>query len=168
MATVTLDGKPAKTIGNIPEIGSKAKNFTLTATDLSTKTLEDFENSKVILNIFPSVGTGVCSAAVRAFNEKASSLQNAKVLCISKDLPFAQKQFCAAEGLNNVIMLSDFKTTSFGKDYGVLLEGSAFDGLLARCVIVLNKNREVVYTELVSEIGNEPNYNAAVEALNNA
>lgn len=168
MATITLGGKTTKTIGELPKIGSIAKDFKLTAIDLSTKTLSDFDSNKLVLNIFPSVNTGVCSASVRKFNEEANKLNNTQILCISRDLPFAQDQFCAAEGLENVIMLSDFKTADFGKDYGLLMTDNAFDGLLSRCVIILNKNREVVYTEQVPEIGQEPNYNAALEAVNNA
>lgn len=168
MATITLGGKTTKTIGLLPEIGSKAKDFKLTATDLSTKTLSDFNSNNLVLNIFPSVNTGVCSASVRKFNEEASKLNNTQILCISRDLPFAQDQFCAAEGLENVVMLSDFKTADFGKDYNLLMIDNAFDGLLSRCVIILNKNREVVYTEQVPEIGQEPNYQAALEAVLNA
>ena len=168
MAEITLGGKPAQTIGQLPEVGSQAKDFKLTAIDLSSKRLSDFLGDTLVLNIFPSVNTGVCSAAVRRFNQEAGNLDNTKVLCISRDLPFAQDQFCAAEGLDNVIMLSDFKTGQFGRDYGVLFTGSAFDSLLSRSVIILDKNGTVLYTEQVPEIGQEPNYKEALEAVTNA
>jgi thiol peroxidase len=165
MANITLGGNPAKTIGQLPAIDSKAKDFKLTAIDLSSKTLSDYLGEALILNIFPSVNTGVCAASVRRFNEEASNLENVKVLCISRDLPFAQDQFCAAEGLENVVMLSDFKTGQFGKDYGVLFTGSAFDSLLSRSIIILDKNGTIIYTEQVPETGQEPNYKAALKVL---
>jgi len=165
MAKTSLGGNPAETSGELPKIGTIAPSFKLTTIKLEDTTLEDFGDSTKILNIFPSVNTGVCSASVRKFNEKASSLDGVKVLCISKDLPFSQDQFCAAEGLDNVIMLSDFKTGKFGKDYGVELLTSAFQGLLARVVLILNGNNEVVYSELVPEIAQEPNYEAAINAI---
>lgn len=165
MAKITLGGNSVKTSGNLPEIGSQIPDFKLVAIDLSTKTLEDFKDSKLVLNIFPSVNTGVCSASVRHFNTEASKLENTKVLCISRDLPFAQDQFCAAEGLNNVMMLSDFKTGQFGKDYGLIMVNGGFDGLLSRGVIVTDANGKVLYTEQVPEIGEEPNYKVALEAL---
>ena len=118
-----------------------------------------------MLNIFPSVDTGVCSASVRVFNKLASEIENTQVLCISRDLPFRQDQFCAAEGLKNVIMLSDFKNGEFGKAYGLLMTNGIFDGLLSRCVIVINKDRKVIYTEQVAEIGQEPNYDAALKVI---
>ena len=165
MANITLGGNPVFTSGNIPEIGSKILDFKLVAIDLSTKTLADFKGSKLILNIFPSVGTGVCSASVRAFNRTASGIENTKVLCISRDLPFAQDQFCAAEGLDNVIMLSDFKNGDFGKAYGLMMTNGIFDGLLSRCVIIVDTNNTIIYTEQVPEISQEPNYEAALNAL---
>lgn len=165
MATVTLGGNAIKTNGELPQVGSKAPNFELIRTDLSTATLADFSGTKLVLNIFPSVDTGTCAASVRAFNAKASSLNNTKVVCISRDLPFAQKRFCGAEGLENVENLSDFKTGSFGKDYGLEISESAFSGLHSRVVIVLDENGMVKYTEQVSEIADEPNYDAALAAL---
>ncbi|WP_250437072.1 thiol peroxidase [Hanstruepera flava] len=165
MANITLGGNAVTTSGELPQVGTKAKDFKLVAIDLSTKTLSDFLGSKLILNIFPSVNTGVCSASVRNFNQQASSLENSKVLCISRDLPFAQEQFCAAEGLENVVMLSDFKTGAFGKDYGLMMNNGIFDALLSRCVIVLDKEGTVIYTEQVPEIGQEPDYEAALKAL---
>lgn len=165
MANITLGGNPVTTSGNLPGIGDQIVDFKLVATDLSTKTLKDFSGSRLILNIFPSVNTGVCSASVRAFNTSVSSLNNTKVLCISRDLPFAQEQFCAAEGLEDVVMLSDFKTGAFGKDYGLIMTNGIFDGLLSRCIIVTDENGIVTYTEQVPEIGQEPNYDAALEAI---
>lgn len=164
MAKITLGGNPAETIGMLPKVGSKAPTFTLTATDLTEKSLEDFAESKKILNIFPSINTGVCATSVRKFNEAASKLKNTIVLCISRDLPFAQQQFCGAEGIENVEMLSDFKTGQFGKDYGLEITRSAFQGLHARVVIVLDENNTVIHAEQVSEIGDEPNYEAALKA----
>lgn len=167
MANITLGGNPVQTAGDLPEIGSQITDFQLVAIDLSTKTLKDFKGSKLIFNIFPSVNTGICSASVRQFNTEASELENTKVLCISRDLPFAQDQFCAAEGLENVVMLSDFKTGQFGKDYGLIMTSGGFDGLLSRCIIFADKNGKVLYTEQVPEIAQEPNYKAALEALYN-
>ncbi|WP_298394757.1 thiol peroxidase [Flavobacterium sp.] len=165
MATITLGGNPVNTNGELPKVGSKATDFQLLKTDLSVATLADYAGSKVVLNIFPSVDTGTCAASVRAFNEKANALENTKVLCVSRDLPFAQKRFCGAEGLENVENLSDFKDGSFGKNYGLELVDSAFAGLHSRVVIVLDENGTVKYTEQVAEIGDEPNYEAALASL---
>jgi len=165
MASITLGGNPADTNGDLPKVGSIAPNFTLTASDLTSKSLSDYGDVKKILNIFPSVGTGVCSASARKFNEEASNLKNTKVICISKDLPFAQTSFCAAEGIENVEMLSDYKDTNFGDDYGLLITKSAFAGLLSRVVIVLDENNKILYTEQVPEIGQEPDYTSALKAL---
>ena len=165
MAKVTLGGNAIITNGELPKVGSKAPNFELVNTDLGTVNLADFAGTKLVLNVFPSVDTGTCAASVRAFNAKASSLTNTKVQCISRDLPFAQKRFCGAEGLENVESLSDFKLGTFGKDYGLEILDSAFAGLHSRVVIVLDENGIVKYTEQVPEIGNEPNYDAALAAL---
>lgn len=165
MANITLGGNPANTYGALPEKGTKSPNFRLTNTQMSDKSLEDYSGSRLVLNIFPSVDTGVCAQSVRTFNEKASGLENTKVLCISKDLPFAMARFCAAEGLDNVENLSDYKTGKFGNDYGVSLVDTAFEGLHSRAVVVLDTNGNVLHTELVNEIGNEPNYEAALNAL---
>lgn len=164
MATITLGGNLVNTSGELPEIGSKAKDFILKTFDFSNKTLEDFKGFNLILNIFPSVNTGVCSASVRAFNKAAASLKDTKILCISRDLPFAQQQFCAAEGIDTVVMLSDFKTGDFGKTYGLNLINGGFDGLNSRCVIIINREGTIVYTEQVPEIAQEPNYDAALAA----
>lgn len=165
MATVTLKGNKINTSGTLPEVGVKAPDFTLTATDLSSKSLSDFLGNKVVLNIFPSVDTGTCAQSVRAFNKEASGLENTKVLCISHDLPFALARFCGAEGLDNVISLSDFKNGNFGKDYGLNFIDGPLEALHSRCVVVLDENGTVTYTEQVSETVNEPNYKAALEAL---
>lgn len=166
MASITLGGDPAETIGSLPSNGSTAPNFTLTAVDLSSKSLSDYDGKRKVLNIFPSVDTGICAASARRFNEEASKLENTTILCISRDLPFAQNRFCAAEGLENVEMLSDYKDGSFGKDYNLEITKSAFTGLHSRVVMVLNEKNEIVYSEQVPEIGQEPNYDAALNALN--
>jgi thiol peroxidase len=165
MATITLGGNPIKTNGELPKLNSKSPNFELVKNDLSTTTLSDFVGSRLVLNIFPSVDTGTCATSVRKFNEKASSLLNTKVLCISRDLPFAQKRFCGAEGLENVINLSDFKAGSFGKDYGLEIAEGIFSGLHSRVVIVIDETGNVIYTEQVAEIADEPNYDAALAVL---
>lgn len=165
MATITLGGTITKTIGELPEIGSKAPDFSLTATDLSTKTLSDFNNENLVLNIFPSVDTGVCDQSVRRFNTLAAEMNNAKVLCISRDLPFRQDQYCGAADIDNVVMLSDFKTGAFGKTYGLIITSGIFEALLSRCIIVINKEGIIVYNEQVKEIGDEPNYDKALEAV---
>lgn len=165
MAQITLGGNPIETLGMLPETGSKAPDFTLVKTDLSTASLSDFEGSRVVLNIFPSVDTGTCAASVRKFNEKASELDNTKVLCISRDLPFAQARFCGAEGLTNVITLSDFRDGSFGAAYGLTFSNGPLQGLHSRAVVVLDEKGNVLYTEQVAETKDEPNYEAALAAL---
>lgn len=165
MASITLGGNPIHTNGELPKIGSKAIDFNLVKTDLSTTTLSDFAGSRIILNIFPSIDTGTCATSVRKFNEKASSLNNTKVLCISRDLPFAQKRFCGAEGLEDVINLSDFKDGSFGKNYGLEITDGPLAGLHSRVIIVIDENGAILHTEQVSEIANEPNYEAALTVL---
>lgn len=165
MASITLGGNPIHTNGELPQIGSKAIDFNLVKTDLSTTTLSDFAGSRIILNIFPSIDTGTCATSVRKFNEKASSLNNTKVLCISRDLPFAQKRFCGAEGLEDVINLSDFKDGSFGKNYGLEITDGPLAGLHSRVIIVIDENGDILHTEQVSEIANEPNYEAALTVL---
>jgi len=165
MATVTLKGNEFNTSGELPKVGSKAPNFSLTAGDLSTKSLADFSGSKLVLNIFPSIDTGTCAASVRQFNKEAGNLENTKVLCISRDLPFAQGRFCGAEGLDNVVNLSDYKNGQFGKDYGVQFTNGPLDALLSRSVVVVDENGTVIYTEQVPETVNEPNYQDALAAL---
>lgn len=165
MASVKLGGNAINTTGNLPSVGDKAPDFELVKNDLTIAKLSDYKGYKLVLNIFPSIDTGTCAASVRKFNESASQLQNTKVLCISRDLPFAQKRFCGAEGLENVENLSDFKDGSFGKTYGLEIQDSAFAGLHSRVVIVIDENGFVKYTEQVSEIANEPNYEAALSSL---
>lgn len=165
MASITLGGAPTNTIGELPAVGSKAPDFTLSAADLSSKSLADFSGSNLILNIFPSVDTGVCATSVRTFNKTAASLENTKVLCISRDLPFAQARFCGAEGIENVVMLSDFADGSFGKDYGVEISDGAFSNLHSRAIVVVNGEGNVVYTEQIPEVGQEPNYDAALAVI---
>jgi thiol peroxidase len=166
MATITFKGTNINTSGELPKVGSKALDFKLVKADLSIADLAEFKGQKLILNIFPSIDTGVCAASVRHFNQDASNLENTKVLCISRDLPFAQTRFCGAEGLKNVIMLSDFVRGDFGLDYGLEITEGPLKNLHARAVIVLNENQEVVYEELVPEIGQEPNYELALNAVN--
>lgn len=165
MATITLGGNPINTNGELPKVGSNAPQFQLVKTDLSEVTLADFAGSRLVLNIFPSIDTGTCAASVRHFNESASKLENTKVLCISRDLPFAQKRFCGAEGLENVVNLSDFKSGSFGKDYGLEMTDGPLNALHSRVVIVLDENGVVKYSEQVAEIADEPNYEAALASL---
>lgn len=157
MATITLRGNEVHTLGNLPEVGNKAPDFILVDSDLSEKKLSDYKGKRVILNIFPSVDTDTCAMSVREFNEKVSEMNNTIVLCISKDLPFAQKRFCAAEGLDNVIPLSAFRS-DFGKDYRLEFVDGPLKGLFSRSVIVLNESGEVIYDEQVTETTHEPNY----------
>ena len=165
MASITLDGNPINTNGELPKVGTKAPEFNLVNSKLSESTLQDFVGNKLVLNIFPSVETGVCSAAVRKFNQIAGGLTNTKVLCISRDLPFAQSRFCASEGLENVINLSDFKDGSFGKTNGLEIADGVLAGLHSRVIIVIDENGVISHTEQVGEIANEPNYDAALAAL---
>jgi len=168
MATITLKGNTIHTLGTLPEVGSQAPNFSMVKNDLSSSDLTDYKGSKVILNIFPSIDTGTCAASVRQFNKEAAALEGTKVLCISRDLPFAQARFCGAEGIENVINLSDFATADFGKDYNVLITDGPLKDLHARAVVVLDEAGKVIYTEQVPEIVDEPNYSAALEAIKNA
>ncbi len=165
MAQITLKGNKINTSGELPKVGEKSKDFNLVKTDLSTTTLNDFKGSKLVLNIFPSIDTGTCAASVRNFNKEAAGLANTKVLCISKDLPFAQNRFCGAEGIENVVMLSDFKTGQFGKDYGLEIIDGPLAGLHSRCVIVIDEEGTIVYTEQVAETTEEPNYQKALNSL---
>lgn len=165
MASITLGGNAIHTTGDLPKTGTKAIDFKLVKTDLSVVSLSDFAGSKLVLNIFPSVDTGTCAASVRKFNEKAAQLENTKVLCISRDLPFAQKRFCGAEGLENVINLSDFKDGSFGKAYGLEIADGPLAGLHSRVVVVIDENGNIIHTEQVAEIADEPNYEAALAVL---
>lgn len=165
MASITLGGNPVNTSGELPKVGSKLADFKLVKNDLSVATLADFAGSRLVLNIFPSIDTGTCATSVRTFNATASTLENTKVLCISRDLPFAQKRFCGAEGLENVVNLSDFQEGSFGKANGLEIADSVLAGLHSRAIIVVDENGTVIYTEQVPEIANEPNYEAAIAVL---
>lgn len=165
MATITLGGNPIHTSGELPTIGSKIADFKLVKTDLSVVSLQDFAGKKLVLNIFPSIDTGTCAASVRKFNESASALENTTVLCISRDLPFAQKRFCGAEGLENVVNLSDFTEGSFGKTNGLEITDGPLVGLHSRVIIVVDENGVITHTEQVAEIADEPNYEAALSVL---
>lgn len=165
MATITLKGMEIHTGGPLPEVGSQAPAFSLTGGNLQDVTLADFAGKRVILNIFPSLDTAVCAMSVRRFNAEASKLDNTVVLCISKDLPFAQARFCGAEGLDDVITLSMMRDAAFGTDYGVAIINGPMAGLLARAVVILDETGNVIYTELVPEIAQEPNYEAALKQL---
>jgi thiol peroxidase len=165
MAKITLKGNAINTVGELPKVGSKAPDFKLVKTDLSEGSLSDYKGQRLVLNIFPSLDTGTCAASVRHFNAEASKLENTTVLCISKDLPFAQARFCGAEGLNDVHNLSDFRTGKFGKDYGVEIVDGPLAGLESRAVVVVDEKGTVIYTQQVSEIVDEPNYDAALAIL---
>lgn len=165
MAEIAFRGTPVQTSGELPAVGATAPSFTLVGNDLSDVTSSGLSGTRVVLNIFPSVDTGVCAASVRAFNERAAGLENTAVVCVSKDLPFAQARFCGAEGIENVTMGSAFRS-DFGADYGILQEDGPLAGLLARAVVVLDDDGSILYTQLVPEIGEEPDYDAAVAALN--
>lgn len=164
MATTAFKGNPVQTVGDLPAQGEKAPSFTLTGTDLSDVTPSSFEGRRLVLNIFPSVDTGVCAQSVRTFNERAAGLDNATVVCASADLPFALNRFCGAEGIENVTAASSFRT-DFGTQYGVTMSDGPMHGLLARAVVVLDTDGTVLHTELVPEIGQEPDYDAAIAAL---
>lgn len=165
MATITFKGEPVSTVGELPVIGSDAPGFRLVNRKLKDVSLHDFSGKKKILNIFPSIDTPVCSSSVRKFNERASTLEDTVVLCISADLPFAQARFCGAEKLENVTPLSMMRSRSFAKDYGVLIEDGPLAGLSARAIVVLSVDNKVLYTQLVKEVAEEPDYDAAVRAL---
>ncbi len=165
MTTKFKGDKVVTTNGNLPKEGDMALSFSACGLDLQDAKLDDFKGSRIILNIFPSVDTGVCAASVRRFNQEAASLENTKVLCISKDLPFAQGRFCGAEGIENVVMLSVFRDNSFQDAYGLLMIDGPLKGLLARAVVVIDENGKVVYRELVPEITQEPDYEKALASL---
>jgi thiol peroxidase len=165
MATTHLGTTPVQTSGSLPLVGSTAPDFTLVNTDLKDVSLKDYAGKKLVLNIFPSIDTGVCATSVREFNKRAASLSDTVVLCISKDLPFAMKRFCGAEGISSVVTVSDFRNKGFAKSYGVDMVDGALAGLHARAVVVVDKQGKVSYTELVPAIGQEPNYEAALQAL---
>ncbi|NNE03438.1 MAG: thiol peroxidase [Eudoraea sp.] len=168
MALIHLTGTSANTVGDLPKKGDAAPDFTLTKNDFSSVSLTDYKGKKVVLNIFLSVDTGTCSNSIHAFNSSASQLENTVVLCISKDLPFAINRFCGAEGITNLEMLTDYKDGKFGNDYGVTFKDGPLESLFSRAVVVLDESSTVIYTEHVPQIVDEPNYEAALEALKNA
>ncbi len=165
MATITFKGQTVNTSGQLPAKGSQAPNFTLVKQDLSEISLKDLKGKKLILNIFPSLDTGVCAASVRRFNKEAVSLSDTVVLAISADLPFAAGRFCSAEGIDNVHPASVYRNPKFANDYGVLMTDGPLKGLLARSVVVIDGEGKVVYTQLVPEVTEEPDYQAAIEAI---
>ncbi|POZ60719.1 thiol peroxidase [Chromobacterium alticapitis] len=165
MATVTLRGNPVEVAGKLPAKGEQAPALQLTGGDLAEATLASFAGKRKILNIFPSVDTPTCATSVRKFNEKAAALADTVVLCISADLPFAQKRFCGAEGIENVVNLSTFRNPGFAEAYGVKLASGPLAGLTARAVVVLDANDQVLHSQLVGEIADEPDYAAALAAL---
>lgn len=165
MATITLQGNEIHTVGDLPEVGTQAPDFNLVKGDLSRVSLADYKGSRVVLNIFPSIDTGICAMSVKKFNQEVDNLVNTKVLCISRDLPFAQQRFCGAEGTNNVETLSDFATGEFGMDYQVQITDGPMAYLHARAVVVIDESGKITHTELVPEIVQEPNYDAAMAAL---
>lgn len=164
MANVTFRNEPTTTSGELPRVGEELPGFTLVGGDMQELTDKDLAGKRIVLNIFPSLDTGVCAQSVRTFNQKAAALDNTVVLCVSKDLPFAQQRFCAAEGIENVTAASAFRS-SFGEDYGVIMQGSPIKGLLARSVVVADENHNIIHTELVGETADEPNYEAVEKAL---
>ncbi|WP_300497084.1 thiol peroxidase [uncultured Methylophaga sp.] len=164
MATVTLKGNPFETVGNLPKVGDKAPDFSVVKDDLSDLNLNDI-SGRTVLNIFPSIDTDTCAMSVRQFNQKATAFDNTTVVCISKDLPFALARFCGAEGLDKVEVGSAFRS-SFGEDYGVTVKTGPLKGLLSRAVIVIDENGKVIYTQQVAETADEPDYDAALNALN--
>ena len=165
MSSVNFKGNPVHVDGQFPKVADKAPAFRLVGGDLSEKTLRDFAGKRKVLNIFPSIDTGVCAASVRHFNKDAAGLRNAVVLCISADLPFAQARFCGAEGIENVVMLSMMRGREFLEDYGVAMTDGPLAGLAARAVVVLDENDKVIHAQLVDEIGHEPDYDSALKAL---
>lgn len=165
METVYLKGTPCHTYGTMPEIGSKAPCYTLVDKDLNDISCLDFLDRRVVLNIFPSIDTEVCATSVRRFNQEAAGLDNTTVICVSMDLPFAQSRFCAANGIDNVVVASAFRSPMFAQKFGLQLVDGPLAGLLARAIIVLDEDRKVAYTQLVNEITNEPDYETAIAAL---
>lgn len=165
MATITLAGNEIHTKADLPKVGTAVKDFTLVKTDLSETSLSDYKGKKVVLNIFPSLDTSVCAASVRRFNEEAAKFDNVKVLCISKDLPFAHGRFCETEGIKNVITLSGFRDSAFGADYGVEITDGALKGVYSRAVVILDESGKVIYNEQVPEITQDPDFEKALAVL---
>lgn len=165
MTTVTLKGNPFQIFGALPEAGTVAPDFSLVKTDLSVAQRDDFKGKKTILNIFPSLDTSVCAASVRKFNAEAANIPGVNIVCVSKDLPFAHSRFCTTEGIENLVNASTFRDNNFGKDYGVMLTEGPLEGLLARSVVVLDEEGKVIYSQLVPEITEEPDYDAALAVV---
>lgn len=165
MAEITLRGNPIHTSGNLPAVGSMAPDFKLTKGDLSDVSLADFAGKKKVLSIVPSLDTGVCATSLRTFNQRAAGLDGVVILNVSRDLPFAQRRFCAAEGIEDAVTVSEFRNRNFGAAYGIEIIDGAFAGTLGRAVVVLDEKDTVVHTELVPEISQEPNYDAALQAV---
>jgi thiol peroxidase len=165
MAQITFKGAPINTAGTLPKVGSAAPDFKTIKADLSPVSLGDFKGKRIVFNIFPSIDTGICAASVRRFNAEASKLKNAVVLCVSRDLPFAQKRFCAAEGLDNVITASEYRDSNFSDAYGVRIVDGPLEGLMSRAVVIVDEKGMVIYTEQVPEIAQEPDYAKALSAL---
>jgi thiol peroxidase len=165
MSQITLKGNPIHTCGTLPAVGSQAADFVLTKTDFADVSLQNFAGKKIVLNIFPSIDTPVCATSVRRFNTEAAKLKNTVVLCVSVDLPFAHNRFCGAEGMQNVIPVSELRKRKFGEDYGVRIIDGPLAGLFSRAVVVIDEKGKVIYTEQVPEIAQEPNYETALKVL---
>lgn len=165
MASVTLEGEPLNVVGHFPRAGETAHSFMLVGKDLADVSLSSFTGKRKVLSIVPSIDTPVCATSTRVFNQRASEMDNTVVLVISADLPFAQSRFCGAEGLDKIIMLSTMRGRDFHKDYGVMITDPPLSGLMARAVVIVNENDQVIYSELVPEITQEPDYDAAIAAL---
>lgn len=165
MTDITIGGTPTKTSGYLPEVGDQAEAFTLTGTDLSEIGLKDYDGKNIVLNIFPSIDTGVCAASVRRFNTEVAKLKDTVVLCVSMDLPFAHARFCEAEGIKNVIPASAYRNPEFVKDYCVVVDEGPLKGLLARSVVVIGKKGNVIYSDLVREVKDEPEYDEVIDAI---
>jgi len=162
---VTFKGNPTETVGNLPEIGSKAPDFTLVKTDFNSISLKDYQGKSVLLNVFVSLDTSICAASVEKFNQEAAKHPNCSILCISMDLPFAHDRFCSVKNIQNVTPLSAFRNPEFGKNYGLTIASGPLTGLLARAIIIINSEGKVAYTEIVPEIAQEPNYEAALKKI---
>lgn len=165
MTQITLKGNPIQTSGTLPAVNTKAPDFKLTKIDLTDVSLSDFSGKRIVLNIFPSVDTPVCAISVRKFNEQVAQLDNTVVICVSRDLPFALKRFCGAEGIESVVATSTFRDEKFGNNFGLTITSGALAGLYSRCVVVINESGQIIYTEQVPEIAQEPNYEAVAKIL---
>lgn len=165
METIYFKGTPVHTYGDIPAVGSTAPDFTLTGNSLQDIKLSDYKGKRVVLNVFPSLDTPVCAMSVRKFNQEAAKLDNTQIICISMDLPFAQSRFCSAEGIDKLVVASAFRAPEFVKNYGLEMVDGPIAGLLARAVIIVDESGKVIYSDLVSEVTDEPDYKAAISVL---